>query len=170
MELHGYEALSLRGLARTLGVTAPALYDHVESKRALLRAVAELGYEDLGAAFETTAGARALDRCRARARAYVTFAQEHPELFRLMFLYRPAAVIAAVDNELPAATKAFEAGAADMARAVEEGDIVERDVLRLNLTVWAAVHGVASVALLSPELADQLVDDVIDVVFEGLAG
>jgi hypothetical protein len=31
IERRGYEALSLRGLAASLDVTAPALYDHVQS-------------------------------------------------------------------------------------------------------------------------------------------
>ena len=36
----GHERLSVRGLARRLDVTAPAIYDHLDSKEAVLRAVA----------------------------------------------------------------------------------------------------------------------------------
>ena len=165
----GHEALSLRSLAGSLGVTAPALYDHFASKEALFRGVAEAGFEVMRKGFTSVQGHRAIDRCRARARAYIQFAQDEPELFRLMFLYRPASIRLAADNELPGASQAFDEGAVDVALAVAEGDLIERDSGHLNLTIWAAMHGVASVALLSPELAGDLSDDVIDAVFAGLA-
>ena len=50
VEADGHEQLSLRGLAATLDVTAPALYDHAKSKDYLLQAVAACGYEELEAA------------------------------------------------------------------------------------------------------------------------
>lgn len=149
-------------------MTAPALYDHFGSKDALLRAVAAQGYAELGELFDKAPGSRAIDRCRARARQYVDFAQEHPELFRLMFLYRPSAILMPVDNELPAASTTFEKSARDVNLAVADGDLVGRDTTRLNLTIWAAMHGVASVALMSSEVASQVVDDVIDAIFSGL--
>ncbi len=168
VEQDGYESLSLRALARRLGVTAPALYDHFESKSDLLGAVASHGYERMDAMFGAN-DERAIARCRTRARAYVQFAQEHPELFRVMFLYRPAAVMVESDNELSAANTVFETGLADIAQAVADGDLVDREPVQLNLTLWAALHGVASIALIAPPLAEDLADDVIDAMFRGLA-
>lgn len=164
----GYEALSLRGLARRLGVTAPALYDHFESKAEVLRAVAELGYSRLEEMFAQTQSERAIDRVRDRSHAYVCFAREHPELFRVMFLYRPAAVLLENDNELAAATKAFEHGSLDINQAVADGDLVQRDDVVLTLTLWAGVHGVACVALMAPQLSELVADDVIEALFNGL--
>ena len=43
----GLETLCLRSLATRLGVTAPALYAHVENKRDLLRQISEDGYRRL---------------------------------------------------------------------------------------------------------------------------
>lgn len=163
----GYEALALRGLAQRLEVTAPALYDHFRSKSDVLGAVASVGYEHLNAMFDV-GDARAIDRCRNRARAYIRFAQERPELFRVMFLYRPEAVAIEADNQLGAADTTFERGLADLAQAVADGDLIDRDPVQLNLTLWAALHGVASIALIAPPLADQVADDVIDAMFTGL--
>lgn len=168
IERDGYQALSVRSLANALGVTAPAIYDHFDSKAEVLRAVADEGYRALDAVFDV-AGDRAVDRCRIRARRYVEFAEQRPELFRVMFLYRPAAVPVEADNELSTATATFESGLADISAAVAEGDLVERDPVQINLTLWAAVHGVASIALTAPALAEQVVDDVIDALFIGLS-
>ena len=35
-------------------------------------------------------------------------------------------------------------------------------------TIWAATHGVATIALVAPEVAKHVADDVIDAVFTGL--
>ena len=169
----GHEAVVLRGLARELEVTAPALYDHFENKGALLQALAEVGYEQLVHAIEA-ADRRAIDRIRRRALGYVGFAAENPELFGLMFQFRPAALEVlngagvVVDNELAAATEAFEIGAADLALAIADGDLVDRDPAELAMIMWTATHGVATVALLAPAIAEATVEDVIDTILAGL--
>lgn len=167
VEARGYTELSLRSLARDLGVTAPAIYDHFDGKADVLQTVAAEGYRAMDAAFVVD-GARAIDRCRQRALAYVAFAQDRPELFRVMFLYRPAAVAMDSDNELPAANDTFETGLADIALAIVDGDLVERDPVQINFTLWAAIHGVATIGLMAPALADLVVDDVVDAMFRGL--
>ena len=86
-----------------------------------------------------------------------------------MFLYRPGAVAIEADNELSAASSTFEDGVSDITQAIADGDIVNRDTIQINLTLWAAIHGVASIALIAPTLADQVVDDVVDAMFRGLA-
>jgi AcrR family transcriptional regulator len=131
IERRGYEALSLRGLASSLDVTAPALYDHVQSKDDVLRAVAARGYEALAAA-SAVAGGRAIERVRERSLAYVRFARDRSELFRLMFRYRPAAVLIEADNELAAATNLFDTNSADLVRAISDGDLARaRHVLHV---------------------------------------
>ncbi len=167
VEQHGHEPMSLRKLAGELGVTAPALYDHVRSKDELLRSVAARGYQALGLAYDSDLP-RAIERVRARALTYVRFAQQHPELFRVMFMFRPAAVQIEADNELAAASSLFERGTADLVRAIADGDLVDRDPTHLGLTLWAAMHGVAHVALLAPPVADDVAADVIDTMLAGL--
>lgn len=169
----GHEAVALRGIARDLGVTAPALYDHFDSRDDLLRALAEHGYAALSEALEVD-GERPVDRVRQRALAYVEFASGHPELFRLMFLFRPSAVElvdedgAAVDNELNAATAVFEQGVADLSGAIADGDLVDRDALHLAMILWTTTHGVATVALTAPTVAAEVAEDVIDTMLAGL--
>ena len=167
VEADGHEQLSLRGLAATLDVTAPALYDHAKSKDDLLQAVAACGYEELEAAYAVS-GDRAIDRVRERALAYVAFARERPALFRVMFMFRPRAVAIEADNELPAATGVFDAAVDDVRQAIADGDVVERNANTLGLTLWAAMHGVATVATMAPPVAEAVAEDVIDALLAGL--
>ncbi|MDH3705681.1 MAG: TetR/AcrR family transcriptional regulator [Acidimicrobiia bacterium] len=170
VEAGGFEAVSLRAVARDLGVTAPALYDHIDSKAELLALIAAEGYEELVRTFDAESGRTVIDRLRGRAVAYVEFAVVHPELFRLMFQYRPAEVPVDVDNELPAATKAFEANLADVGEALDRGLLAGGDPIELSMVLWAAVHGVATVAQMVPAGDHQaLAGQVIDAMLAGLA-
>src|SRR4051795_10361603 len=79
----GAGELSLRELARELGVSHAAPRRHFAGKQALLDALALDGFERLGAALEaavTGAGERFEDRLAALARTYVRFATDHAPL------------------------------------------------------------------------------------------
>ncbi len=165
----GHEGLSARKLAAELGVTAPALYDHVRSLDEILAAVAAVGYEELAASYEVIEHPTAIERVRARAIAYVNFARTNPELFQLMFMYRPAAVALEADNELGAASDVFDSASEDVAAAIADGDLVNRPVDRIALTMWAGVHGVATIATRAPTVAESIVDEVVDALLAGLA-
>jgi AcrR family transcriptional regulator len=173
------EDLSLRKLASELGVTAPALYAHVEDKDDLMRAVAEIGFNDLVARMTAVDDPDPLVRLRGYGRAYVELALSDPEVFRVMFRYRPEAIdVPDVDNTLSAATDAFALPGLAVADAIERGAIHPgHDPLRVAMTLWATNHGCATVLLLGaqggkvvipPEFTN-LVDDVISATLAGLA-
>ncbi len=86
-EENGVEAISMRELAQSLGVSHAAPYRHFADRDDLLAAVAARGFEDLVAAYEaaleTPGGGRA--RLRAATRAFFDFAVRRPRLYRLMF-------------------------------------------------------------------------------------
>ena len=167
----GLEALSLRRLAGTLGVTAPALYAHVRDKEDLLRAVAEAEFDQLVARFDAVDEDDPLARIRAHGRAYVEHARERPQLFRVMFLFPPDLSVADAPVErLPGATKAFMAAAGAVEEAVASGALVADDPLLVALTLWSAVHGVAGVLQLGFELPAELEDAMIGEITERILG
>src|SRR6478672_7153397 len=78
LEKEGVGALSLRDLARRAGVSHNAPYRHFPDRESLLAALAADGFEKLGQAMRGQGG-------KEMGEAYVRFALEHPQLFRLMF-------------------------------------------------------------------------------------
>ena len=88
IERSGYENLSLRELAESLGVSRAAPYRHFADRRALLAALAAEGFDDLTAIHrKAIAGGRTPQaRLAAAGRGYLAFAAERPQLFRLMFV------------------------------------------------------------------------------------
>jgi AcrR family transcriptional regulator len=87
IERGGYENLSLRELAASLGVSRAAPYRHFVDRRALLAALAAEGFEELAAIYRKAIGTGKTPRTRlaVSGRAYLAFAAERPQLFRLMF-------------------------------------------------------------------------------------
>jgi AcrR family transcriptional regulator len=87
IERSGYENLSLRELAASLDVSRAAPYRHFVDRRALLAALAAEGFDELTAIYRKAiaAGKTPQARLAASGRAYLAFAAERPQLFRLMF-------------------------------------------------------------------------------------
>jgi AcrR family transcriptional regulator len=87
IERIGYEALSLRELAASLAVSRAAPYRHFADRRALLAALAAEGFDQLTLIYReaTGTGKGPQTRLADAGRAYLAFATERPQLFRLMF-------------------------------------------------------------------------------------
>jgi len=151
----GLDALTLRRLGDRFSVSAPALYAHFRDKDDLLRAVAERQFDELMARYreidDAADPARPLDRVRAQCRNYVRVSQGDPELFRVMFLFPPdlGGIVAVPEgSELPAATNAFQMAVDAIEDAIAAGHLDADDPLAVAMTLWAGVHGIASILLL----------------------
>lgn len=169
----GLEALSLRRLAARLGVTAAAIYAHVEDKQDLLRAVAEREFAQLVAEYHQSGSDDPVDRIRSQSLAYIAYARREPELFRVMFLFPPGLRDVELPDgvEFPAATEAFSMAAAAVDEAVADRRLDADDPLLTTLTIWAAAHGVATVLQLGlglpTELEERLTTELVDRLLAG---
>jgi AcrR family transcriptional regulator len=138
LEAEGLEALTLRGAARRAGVSAMAPYRHFADRNALLAAVAEGGFARLRA--RLGAAARPDDRGALveLGVAYVRFAAEHPDLFRLMYGQEPVWA-RRTDAEL-----AGDPGTVYGFVAERLGRLFRPEEAHLALMAsWAFVHGLA---------------------------
>lgn len=169
----GHESLSLRPLAKRLGVTAAALYAHVEDKLDLLRAVAEGEYARAAQRYQATDSDDPIERLKHISHSYVAYARANPELFRVMFMFPPVIVSKSGSAQSAAAQQAFELAAQEVDRAMGQGKIRPGDPMLKSLSIWAAVHGAASFVLtgrdLDTDIEDKLVTTVVDNLLAGMA-
>jgi AcrR family transcriptional regulator len=171
----GIDGFSLRRLAARLGVTAPSLYRFFDSKDAIVATIAEEAFAQLIDAIEQAASG--LDdpvaRIKAHSVAYVERAVADPALFTVMFAYRPPWTEVPDAPELPLASKAWHLASSAVEEATARGQIREPDPVLAALTIWSAVHGVATVLTVgapTPRPIDRaLVTSVVDAVVDGLA-
>ncbi|MFN0146022.1 MAG: TetR/AcrR family transcriptional regulator [Dehalococcoidia bacterium] len=139
LEERGLAALTMRELARRLGVQAPSLYFHVRDRDALLSELIDEGVRELGQRLDravkdsaTTAGA-----LLGMADAYCAFAGANPELISLMFGPCP-------DGQSPGFDPG--AGAAAPLFATVSAAVPPADVAPLAQAYWALVHGFSMLA------------------------
>ncbi len=85
LETSAAETLSLRAVARNVGVSAPAVYRHFPDKAAFLKALAREGLFRLGAVQAEASKLGGRKGFAASGEAYVRFALANPGLFRLIF-------------------------------------------------------------------------------------
>jgi AcrR family transcriptional regulator len=148
IEAEGVEGLTLRAVAKALGVSRTALYRHFADKSALLAAVAREGFRtlrlELVAAWER--GGRGRKAFEAMGHAYVRFAVAHPAHYRVMFGGFLASGVA--DAELMAeAAAAFQALVDALVAQQKTGVLRRDDPQQLARFIWAIVHGIARLAI-----------------------
>ncbi|MEM1191346.1 MAG: TetR/AcrR family transcriptional regulator [Pseudomonadota bacterium] len=148
------EQLSLRAIARALGVSQTAPYRHFDDKEALLAAIATQGYERLLErlrAARDSSGDRAAVQLHAVARAYVDFAATEAQLFKLMFgpLAQPSARHPEL-REVSRQTLFLVQGI--LAHGMQGEEFQQQDVIYLANAGWAGIHGVATLRIDAPAL------------------
>lgn len=168
----GVAGLNLREVARRAGVSHAAPYRHFQDKEALLAAIAEDGFHQLGEYIQVrTTGIKgtAAHRVAVIGRAYIYFAREHSDYFRLMFsqvvgdrMLHPSLYRAAKTSFWLLRDSLIE-GQANHEFAAGDADL-------LTQSVWSMVHGLATLLLenqLGPDgnaqnLNNRLLDELID--------
>jgi AcrR family transcriptional regulator len=134
-------SLSLRGLARRLGIAAPSIYRHFRDVDELKLAVVERAFGEFVADRDQARGGieDAGDALRAGCRAYCRFAVTHPGPYRFMFSHDSPAR----GRQSPIGLAAFEALAASIRSCQESGaSSAPEDPRQLAANVWAALHGI----------------------------
>jgi AcrR family transcriptional regulator len=163
-------AVSIRSVAQRVGVTPPSIYLHFEDKDALLDAVcaryfAKLDREMQRVADEHTSPVEVL---RAQGLAYVRFATETPELYRIATMgeWRSGSSI-----DITLDSSAFKHMRDTVQTLMEDGVLRADDPTTVALEFWSAAHGVAAMLIAKPHLpfgdAGAFADRVLCSVFCG---
>lgn len=145
---HGVEKLSMRGIARIVGVSQTAPYRHFEDKNHLLSEVATQAFAEL---YEVSMAAinpsdSPINNIHATGLVYLQYAMNNPEKYRVIFGSR-------IQNRqsypsmIEAGEKSFQILIDQVERGIEAGDFIPGCALILANTLWTQVHGAASLIL-----------------------
>src|SRR5690242_8658249 len=164
------KAVSIRSVAERVGVTPPSIYLHFQDKDALLDAVCARYFEKLDEEMQRVAARQSdtIDVLRAQGLAYVRFAIENPELYRIatMSEWKSNSNVDAV-----LASSAFEHMCVTVEALMSEGVLPAGDATGIALELWSAAHGVAALLIAKPHLpfgdAEAFTERVLRAVVSG---
>ncbi|MFN3749139.1 MAG: TetR/AcrR family transcriptional regulator [Sphingorhabdus sp.] len=163
------DEVSLREIARMVGVSATAVYRHFPDKAALLGALCDEGGRELARlqveAMRKSGGGR--PGFDAVGRAYVRFALDNPTLFRMMMTTKPA--VDFLDIQPDRDNSALQLLRDNISTLVPAGATpAQRRIAALR--AWSIVHGLAMLMLDKQVAVDEtVIDAVIDSASAGIA-
>ncbi len=174
----GFDGFSMRALARSVGVTAPALYRHYASKENVLHEIMGEAFRRLSnKLYEALAEPTPHDRFRRAVSGYVDFALENPRLYEVLFV--PPTMMG--EGELPESVQAQGCAVGqffdDRVRECVAAGVLRDD--QVAPTLWAHTHGMVSLYLRgrmaqrgidSPERFREVFEASTTRVLEGLGG
>ncbi len=140
-------SLTLRGVARRAGITAPSIYPHFADLASVTAAVLARSFEELRDAVQAAIDAHDDPAAAliAAGRAYAGFAWDHPARYRLMF---------DASGYAPEAVATFALVREAIRACAEAGLSASDDPHADTWLIWAALHGVAT--LEKPSRSDYL--------------
>ncbi|MYQ30124.1 TetR/AcrR family transcriptional regulator [Streptomyces sp. SID4956] len=173
------DRLTMRAVAKEVGISAPSIYLHFNDKTELVWAALEDRYGELAA--QMAAAAQAGDvtdpraRLRAQAHAYCRFAMSSPGHYRLMFeVHQPTADPSRIGGH--PARRVSTSLRVGLRRCEKNGFGLSLPVDQATQTLWAGLHGMVSLhhSLYRDESSEglvlQLADGLVDSLVVGDPG
>jgi AcrR family transcriptional regulator len=139
----GLDGFSMRGLAKELGVTAPALYRHYDGREAVLADVLRQAYRAFTSyIYRGLEAPTPQERLLRAGEGYLDFAIEHPRWHAMLFAGPERLGMAALPEDIEAMGCAMHQFWIDrVGECMRAGILVEGDPFETSLTMWAHAHG-----------------------------
>ncbi len=166
---HGMATVTTRAIAQAVGISQPSLYAHFSSAAAIGEELCKRGFEVLEQRMRLVLAepGDAGMRLHRLGRAYVGFALEQPDLYRIAFMLEDPACadLAPDDAGMAAGLQAFAALRAVVAELRGADDAASE---ALAQSIWACVHGLAALLIARPHFPWVAPDVLIDLHLEML--
>lgn len=167
----GESAVTLKDIARTVGISSPSIYAHFSDREAIVAAVVaetfgELKRELVAAVDE--AGADPVARLQALCAAYLGFSERWPQRYRILFggLWQARSTDPGPTDEgasgIGQDVLMLLVGAVEACQ--QAGQSTSTDPFAEAVSLWAGLHGLAQLRLVAPQfpwpagLREQMVD------------
>jgi AcrR family transcriptional regulator len=167
----GYEGATIRKIADEVGVSSTALYMHFRDKDQILLEICTQVIEQL-LSINSEISAQPVDsvaRVRMMLEAYVRFALENPNAYRLVFCSSPAS--ASVQKQaatLEIGANCFERFMGVVREIAAEGRLRQGDARSAAQSLWAACHGLVALMITKPDFDWAPADELMRVTIDGL--
>lgn len=156
----GYKALSMRKIAREIGVSATSIYLYFDSKDHLVHTLIEESVNDLSVALEQGVEGKSdtLDRFKAIIDSYMEFALNNSEKYQVIYSVQTDRMSRYPKEKFRKARRGYTLLESVIRQGISERIVDLEDATIAAYSIWAQLHGVVSVVL------NQRLDSRIDKV------
>lgn len=156
---NGEGAINARGIAKALNCSTQPIFSNFASMDELEGAVRDRAYNLYLEFLENEAKTMKYPRYKSFGMAYIRFAKEEKELFKLLFM---------CDRNEKTATRTSDFQES-VQMIMEKNGIAEEPAERIHLEVWVFTHGIATMHATSfLELDWNLISDMLTDVYQGI--
>jgi AcrR family transcriptional regulator len=150
------DAVSVADVVGRVGVTPPVLYAHFADKADLFRAVHQRRMTDFRDTLRraTRRSSSPLDALEKRGRAYIRYATTKADTYRALFLSAHAFDAEFFANPAMRLLTAYDDLVTNIQECIAAGEVPPGDVELLARVVWTQVHGVATMLIVMPVVAE----------------
>jgi AcrR family transcriptional regulator len=144
LDLEGAEAVTMRRVAKGVGITPMAVYRHYADRDGLLNALADGGFAELAARLKSTRmPVEAEARVMKTVDVFLDFALEKPRLFELMFLRRREGARRFPEDFRAGKSPTANFAAASFEAGMRDGIFREDDAWEMTFETGALIQGLA---------------------------
>ncbi len=171
-----FEEFSMRKLASKIGYSATTIYLYFTDRRDLLNRVCQETFAELNHTLEQllATASSPLNCIRAGLRAYVEFAVAHPNHYKVVFLLdRPNNPDYRLDPTQDPGSRIYFLLRRLLSDGIDSGEIRPLELDATAQSIWASIHGLATLLILETEFPleqrDRLIETQTDLLINGLA-
>ena len=145
----GHTSLSMRGIAKKVGVSATSIYLHFDNKDHLLHTLIEESVEALSVSIEERVDETSdvITQFEAIIRGYTDFALNNPEKYQIIYMVRSEAMARYPKEKFRRARRCYELLVKVIEAGVQSELMEEDDPLTAAYSIWGQLHGIISVVL-----------------------
>jgi AcrR family transcriptional regulator len=142
----GYEATSIRAIAERIEYSPATIYLYYKDKNEIVHALHQEGFKLLVSHFQVLANvSQPFERLKAMGRAYIQFALQNPDIYKLIFIMpEPLAHVANCFEEWSEGDRAFDILLKTVEECQQDGYFKDLNKEMLAFTIWSTMHGLCS--------------------------
>jgi AcrR family transcriptional regulator len=142
----GFEATSIRAIAEKIEYSPATIYLYYKDKNEIVHALHTEGFKLLVSHFEVLGHiSNPFERLKGMGRAYMQFAMQHPDIYKLLFVMKePLEHVANCFEEWDEGDRAFDILLKTVGECQKAGYFKKFDQTLLSFVIWSTMHGLCT--------------------------
>lgn len=142
----GFESTSIRAIAEKIEYSPATIYLYYKDKNEIVHALHREGFKLLVSHFEVLNNvSHPFERLKGMGRAYIQFALQNPDIYRLLFMMEePLKHVANCFEEWDEGDRAFDILSKTVAECQTLGFFKGFEPIQLSFVIWSTMHGLCT--------------------------